>query len=114
MPRSRWFHVYILTNRRNTTFYIGVTGNLFRRVHEHKSGAFEGFTKKYRLHKLVYYEEFQYSFDAITREKQLKNWHREWKLNLVRSTNPDFVDLAFDLYENRDNETNSDPETSSG
>jgi putative endonuclease len=88
------FWVYILANLNNSTFYIGVTNNLERRIYEHKNGMFEGFTKKYNLKKLVYYEHFNQINDAINREKQLKNWHRDWKINLVKSVNPEFKDLS--------------------
>ena len=98
MP-PRKFYVYLITNKNNTTFYIGVTNELERRVLEHKKGLIKGFSKKYNLHKLVYYEEFTNSYNAILREKQLKNWHREWKLNLVRKNNPHFQDLSEEWFE---------------
>ena len=94
------YFVYILTNKRNTTFYIGVTNNLERRMYEHKHELFEGFTKRYKLKKLVYFEDTPDVTSAIEREKQLKNWHRDWKVNLIKSANPELNDL--------------DPETSSG
>ncbi|MEK7581534.1 MAG: GIY-YIG nuclease family protein [Patescibacteria group bacterium] len=94
---SRSYYIYILTNSRNTTFYIGVTNNLIRRVHEHKEEMLSGFTKKYKLKKLIYFEEYQDPKEAIAREKQLKNWHRDWKLNLIKSTNPDFKDLYAEI-----------------
>ncbi|MFC1563767.1 GIY-YIG nuclease family protein [candidate division KSB1 bacterium] len=100
-------YVYILSNQNNKTLYIGVTNNLERRVYEHKNELINGFTKKYKLKKLVYYEEYDYINDAIKREKQLKNWHRDWKVNLIRSNNPEFCDFAQDWFE-------TDPETSSG
>ena len=96
----RSYYVYILTNFHNTTFYIGITNNLERRLFEHKSETIPGFTKKYKLKKLVYFEEYNRVEDAISREKQLKNWHREWKINLIKQFNPTLNDL--------------DPETSSG
>ena len=105
--RNKTYYVYILTNYKNKTLYIGVTNNIERRVYEHKNGLIEGFSKKYKLKKLIYYEEFKYINDALMREKQLKNWHREWKLNLIKDMNPDFNDLAEEWYE-------EDPETSSG
>ncbi|HCM37783.1 MAG: Endonuclease, partial [Candidatus Gottesmanbacteria bacterium GW2011_GWA1_42_26] len=73
--------------------YIGVTNNLIRRVYEHKENLIEGFTKKYRIKSLVYYEEFSDIKDALTREKQLKHWNREWKLNLIKEFNPTLTDL---------------------
>ncbi len=90
------YYVYILTNRTNNVLYIGVTNNLERRVFEHKLGLIEGFSKRYKLTKLIYFEESLSVVDAIAREKQLKNWHREWKLNLIKSINPGFKDLLCD------------------
>jgi len=87
------YWIYILTNFNNTTFYIGVTNNLIRRVYEHKNEMLDGFTKRYKLKKLIYFEEYPDPKEAIAREKQLKNWHRQWKINLIKSTNPDFEDL---------------------
>jgi len=84
--------VYIIGNNR-PTLYIGVTSNLIKRVYEHKQGLVDGFSKKYQLYKLLYYEVFGDIEEAIKREKQLKNWHREWKLNLIKSKNPDFKNL---------------------
>lgn len=94
---GRSYYIYILTNFRNTTFYIGVTNNLIRRVSEHKKEMLSGFTKKYKLKKLIYFEEYQDPKEAIAREKQLKNWHRDWKLNLIRSVNPNFKDLYAEI-----------------
>ena len=90
------YYVYILTNKRNTVFYIGVTDDLKRRLYEHKNELIEGFTKKYQLKKLVYFEEYQNINEAIKREKQLKNWHRGWKINLIKNKNPTFKDLSGD------------------
>jgi len=87
------FYVYIMTNAYNTTFYIGMTNNLERRTHEHVNELIAGFTQKYKLKKLVYFEEYPTAMDAIAREKQLKNWHRDWKINLIKSINPDFRNL---------------------
>lgn len=87
--------VYILTNKNNTTFYIGVTSNIERRIYEHKNKLVPGFTSKYNLDKLVYTEEFRSILEAIRREKQLKNWHREWKINLIKSTNPNFMEIEI-------------------
>jgi putative endonuclease len=88
--------VYIMANNK-LVLYIGVTSDLVRRVYEHKQGLIEGFSQKYRLYKLIYFEVFDNIKDAINREKQLKNWHREWKLNLIKSKNPDFKDLYPEL-----------------
>lgn len=86
-----------MTNEKNTSFYIGVTNDIIRRVYEHKNDLIDGFTKRYRLHKLVYVEQTELLTDAIAREKQLKNWHRDWKINLIRKINPDFRDLYGDF-----------------
>ncbi len=91
--KKRTFYVYILTNFTNTTFYIGVTNSLERRTLEHKSELAPGFTKKYHTIKLIYFEDSPGIEDAIAREKQLKNWHRDWKLNLVKRKNPKLLDL---------------------
>jgi putative endonuclease len=86
------FHVYILSNKFEGCLYIGVTNDIARRVYEHKQKIHNGFVKKYCLIKLVYAEECDNIHDAITREKQLKNWHREWKINLINSVNPNWDD----------------------
>ena len=85
--------IYILTNKSNKTLYIGVTENLLKRISEHKQKNIEGFSKKYNLTKFIYYEYFENITLAIKREKQLKNWHRNWKFNLIKKTNPEFKDL---------------------
>lgn len=90
--------IYILSNKSNTTLYIGVTSNLNKRITEHKEGRGSLFTKKYNLSKLLYFEEFSDIRYAIAIEKQLKNWNREWKLDLIKSLNPDFKDLFIDLW----------------
>lgn len=94
---DKLFTVYIMTNYTNTTFYIGVTNDLLRRVHEHRDKINEGFTKKYNLNKLVYYEITDSIETAINREKQLKNWRRSWKIDLIRKKNPVFKDLSDEL-----------------
>ena len=88
--------VYIMTNYSETTLYIGVTSNLEKRVCEHKNKVVKGFTNKYNINKLVYFELTDSIESAIKREKQLKRWHREWKLNLIKENNPDFKDLSLD------------------
>ena len=88
------YYVYILTNANNTVIYIGVTNDLPRRLSEHKSGAIDSFTKRYRVHKLVYFEEYLNPNDAISREKQLKGWRRSKKNALVETTNPSWSDLS--------------------
>ena len=92
--RLRRYYVYILTNAHNTVLYIGMTNDIMRRMTEHKAGTVEGFSRRYDLKKLVYLEEFSEVREAIAREKHLKNWHREWKLNLIRQENPEIEDLS--------------------
>jgi putative endonuclease len=90
--------VYILTNISNNVLYIGVTSQLAIRIIEHKEGKFiDAFTNKYNCHKLVYYETFLNIEEAILREKQLKNWRRQWKLNLINESNPQWKDLSIGL-----------------
>ena len=93
----RQYYVYILTNKTNKVLYIGAINNLVRRIFEHKNKLVEGFTKKYNLSKLVYYEVTNDIYSALEREKQLKNWHRDWKINLIDSFNPMWKDLGTDL-----------------
>jgi len=90
---KKMYFIYILTNFTNTTFYIGVTNNLERRIFEHQQELVDGFSKKYKLKKLVYFEEYNDIKEALIREKQLKNWHRNWKVNLIKETNPKFKNL---------------------
>ena len=85
--------VYILASKRNGTLYIGVTSDLVKRVWQHKNDAFEGFTKRYGVHMLVYYEMHASMVEAIEREKQLKKWNRAWKLALIEERNPQWRDL---------------------
>lgn len=87
------YYVYILASGKNGTLYIGVTNDLMRRVDEHRQGLVEGFTKKYLVDALVYYEELPDPGSAIAREKQLKNWKREWKIALIEKGNPGWQDL---------------------
>jgi putative endonuclease len=89
--------VYVLASRRHGTLYIGVTSNLEKRLHEHRSGLIEGFTKDYGVKRLVHYETFGEITVAIARERQLKKWNREWKINLIEGGNPDWNDLALNL-----------------
>jgi len=91
---NKSYFVYILSNKRNGTLYIGITNNIIRRVNEHKNKIADGFTKKYDLTNLVYYEKFNYINDAIMREKQLKTWRRVWKLDLIEKSNPNWNDLS--------------------
>lgn len=85
--------VYILASQRNGTLYIGVTANLVKRIWEHRNEVVDGFTRKYGVHLLVYYEQHSTMESAITREKQLKKWNRAWKVRLIEEGNPDWLDL---------------------
>jgi putative endonuclease len=89
----RTFFVYILASKRNGTLYVGLTNDLVRRVYEHKEKVYQGFTKSYHVHMLVYYEVFEDIDAAIIREKQLKKWNRQWKLRLIEEHNPKWEDL---------------------
>ena len=91
------YYVYILTNKTNSVMYIGMTSNLTRRLYEHKNGIVEGFSKKYKTHKLVYVEEYDNVNDCISREKQLKGWIRAKKNALVESINPCWNDLSVQM-----------------
>jgi putative endonuclease len=91
------YYIYILTNKRNGTLYIGVTSNLVKRAYEHKNNIIDGFTKKYNIHKLAYYEITNDVESAIRREKQLKKWNRKWKMNLIEKNNPEWKDLYYEL-----------------
>ena len=90
---SKRYWIYILSSN-SGTLYLGVTNDIERRVNEHKSNLIEGFSQRYQCHKLVYFEEYQDINQAIEREKQLKNWHRSWKINLIKKTNPLLKDLS--------------------
>jgi putative endonuclease len=94
---NRQYFVYILASKRNGTLYTGVTSDLIRRVYEHKNNLVEGFTNKYRVHRLVYFEECGDIHMAIAREKQIKNWERTWKKNLIEKENPRWIDLYDQL-----------------
>jgi len=89
--------VYILASKRNGTLYVGVTGDLRKRVWEHKNDLADGFTKRYCVHTLVYYEIHQEMRAAITREKQLKKWRRAWKIALIERQNPHWRDLSVEF-----------------
>ena len=91
--KKQVYYVYILASKRNGTLYVGVTSDLVRRTQEHKNNIVSGFTKKYSIHTLVYFEQYQYITDAIYREKQLKWWKRIWKIELIEKHNPDWIDL---------------------
>ncbi len=89
--------VYILASQKRGTLYIGVTSDLIKRVYQHKSGLVEGFTNHYQVKKLVYFEQFEDMHTAISREKLLKKWKRDWKIALVEESNPGWRDLYLDI-----------------
>jgi len=89
---EKYYCVYIMASETGT-LYIGITSDLAKRVWQHKNKVIDGFTKKYNIEFLVYYETYSDSETAIKREKQLKNWHRDWKINLIKSKNPNFKDM---------------------
>ena len=91
------YYVYIMASARNGTLYIGITSDLARRAYEHKEGLIKGFTRKYRVHTLVYYEEHGDVHEAIAREKLVKKWRRDWKLRMIERLNPEWKDLYDDL-----------------
>ena len=90
------YYVYILSSK-NKVLYVGSTENISRRTYEHKLGVIDGFTKRYNVNRLVYYETHPDLKSAIKREKQLKNWHREWKINLIESVNKEWKDLYLKI-----------------
>jgi putative endonuclease len=91
------YYVYILASKKNGTLYVGVTNDLVRRVYEHKNGILEGFTKKYNVKLLVYYEIHQEINEAIKREKAMKSWYRKWKIDLIEKMNPEWKDLYEEI-----------------
>ncbi|WP_223818001.1 GIY-YIG nuclease family protein [Mucilaginibacter rubeus] len=93
------YFVYILTNKANTALYVGVSSDLHNRILEHKGKIYKGYTAKYSCDKLVYFEQFQWIYDAIAREKQLKAGSRQKKIDLIVATNPSWVDLSIDWYD---------------
>jgi len=95
--KQRYYYVYILSNKYNNVLYVGITNDLIRRVYEHKNKLVEGFTEKYNIDKLVYYELFNDPINAITREKQLKGYSRKKKVELINSFNPEWKDLYENL-----------------
>ncbi|HGY54546.1 MAG TPA: GIY-YIG nuclease family protein [Caldithrix abyssi] len=97
MYKEKFYFVYIMTNWNDKVMYVGMTNNIVRRVYEHKNKLIDGFTKKYNIIKLVYYETFQDVRLAIEREKQIKKWRREKKNNLVNTLNPEWRDLSEDF-----------------
>ena len=91
------YYVYILASQKNGTLYVGVTSNLIQRVHQHKNGSADSFTKKYNVHLLVYYEQVEDINSAIHQEKRLKAWNRQWKIALIEKDNPNWNDLYQSL-----------------
>jgi len=100
-PMERGGYIYIVSNYERTTLYIGVTANLSERIFDHESGKGSEFTTKYKCKYLIYFEGFQNIEEAIAREKVLKKWNREWKLNLIRKSNPEFKSLNEQVYQDR-------------
>ena len=90
-------YVYIMASQRNGTLYIGVTNDLVRRVTEHREGKIEGFTQRYDIKMLVWYEQTERMDDAIAQEKRMKEWQRDWKIQLIEKTNPDWQDLYEEI-----------------
>ncbi|MCK5412781.1 MAG: GIY-YIG nuclease family protein [Candidatus Pacebacteria bacterium] len=97
MKAQKTYYVYITVSKRNGTLYIGVTSNLKKRIYEHKESLIDGFTKKYNVDKLVYFETTNDVNSAIQREKQTKKWKREWKIKLIEKENPCWIDLYYNL-----------------
>ncbi|OGC07561.1 hypothetical protein A2526_03855 [candidate division WOR-1 bacterium RIFOXYD2_FULL_36_8] len=93
----KFYYVYILASKKNGTLYIGITSDLIKRIYQHKSEQIQGFTQKYAVHKLVYWEQTTDVLSAITREKRLKNWKRKWKIELIEKENPLWEDLYYRL-----------------
>jgi len=91
--------VYIIINKKDGVLYIGVSNDLERRMFEHKNKLVKGFSSKYNLNKLIYFESYQFVKDAIKREKNLKKWKRDWKINLIVEDNADWIDLSEDWFD---------------
>jgi putative endonuclease len=94
----REYYVYILASRPGGAIYVGVTNDLARRLHQHRKGIADSFTKRYGIHRLVYFEAYQAAYPAIQREKNIKHWPRSWKANLIKTTNPAWNDLSKDMF----------------
>jgi len=105
--KKRNYYVYIVANKNNTVLYTGVTNDLRRRIHEHKTKLNKGFTAKYNVYKLVYFEQYTDIGVTILREKRIKKWKREWKERLIQEKNPGWIDLACDLYQHIDQVKNN-------
>jgi putative endonuclease len=89
--------VYLLASHRNGALYVGVTSNLMQRLHQHREGLIDGFTKEYGVRRLVWFEQHGTMYEAIIREKRVKKWNRAWKIRLLTESNPDWRDLAVEL-----------------
>jgi len=87
------YYVYLLASKKHGTLYVGITNNIVRRIHEHRTDVVKGFTSRYGVHKLVWFEIYDDAISAITREKELKKWRRDWKIRLIEEQNPEWVDL---------------------
>jgi len=96
---NKQYYIYIMSNKKNGTLYVGMTSSLIKRVYQHKNKVIDGFTKKYNLQKLVYYEIYDDPENAIKREKRLKLYLRQWKFDLIEKENPEWNDLYFNLLE---------------
>jgi putative endonuclease len=94
---ARAYCVYLMASGRNGTLYIGATSDLVKRVHEHKTGAADGFTKQYRVDRLVWFEQHDSASSMVTRERQLKEWQRAWKIELIEAQNPTWRDLYGEI-----------------
>jgi len=95
---EKQYYVYILASKKYGTLYVGITCNLARRIYEHKEHLIPGFTQKYHVNELVYYETHQNVYEAITREKQIKRWKRQWKINLIEERNPQWINLTNGVF----------------
>ena len=91
------YYIYIMASRKHGTLYVGITSNLLGRVYQHKTGAVASFTRRYHVHLLVWFESYDDPLTAIAREKEIKKWRREWKINLIEQTNPEWADLFESL-----------------
>lgn len=94
---QKQYFVYILANKRNGTLYIGATDDLVKRTYQHKNNLVDGFTKKYKVHMLVYYESTNDANSMVARERQLKKWNRQWKIELIEKFNPEWRDLYEEI-----------------
>jgi putative endonuclease len=97
MSKEKIYYTYMTASKRNGTLYVGVTSNIKRRIYEHKNGLIDGFTKKYKVDKLMHFETTNNIISAIQREKQIKKWNRKWKIELIEKENPCWKDLYYEL-----------------